>query len=84
MIPFFVGLLTCLAAFFRSPYNLGFEILALRQQLGVLKRKHPRPRVHPINSIRAGFGAGRKVAGGNWDSRISQDMLESNLHEARN
>src|SRR5438128_11803906 len=41
MIPFLIGLLTCLGAFFRSRYNLGIEILALRQQLGVLKRKHP-------------------------------------------
>jgi len=38
-------LLTCLSAFFRSRYNLGLEILALRQQLGVLKRRHPRPRL---------------------------------------
>jgi len=45
MIPFFVSFLTCLSAFFRSRYNLGLEILALRQQLGVLKRKHPRPRL---------------------------------------
>src|SRR5438067_9016882 len=45
MIPFLIGLLTCLGAFFRSRYNLGLEILALRQQLGVLKRKHPRPRL---------------------------------------
>jgi putative transposase len=29
--------------FFRSRYNLGLEILALRQQLDVLKRKTPRP-----------------------------------------
>jgi len=45
MIPFCVGFLTCLSAFFRSRYNLGIEILALRQQLSVLKRKHPRPRL---------------------------------------
>jgi hypothetical protein len=45
MIQFFVGFLTCLSAFFRSRYNLGIEILALRQQLCVLKRKHPRPRL---------------------------------------
>jgi hypothetical protein len=45
MIPFFVGFLTCLSAFFRSRYILGLEILALRQQLGVLKRKRPRPRL---------------------------------------
>jgi putative transposase len=45
MISFLIGLLTCLGAFFRSRYNLGLEILALRQQLGVLKRKNPRPRL---------------------------------------
>jgi putative transposase len=45
MIPFLIGLLTGLGAFFRSRYNLGLEILALRQQLGVLKRKHPRVRL---------------------------------------
>ena len=41
MIPIFLFL----SSFFRSRYNLGLEILALRQQLGVFKRKHPRPRL---------------------------------------
>jgi len=45
MMPYFVGFLTCLSAFFRSRYNLDIAILALRQQFGVLKRKHPRPRL---------------------------------------
>ena len=45
MIPFLTSFLTCPSAFFRSRYNLSLEILALRQQLGVLKRKHPRPRL---------------------------------------
>ena len=31
--------------FFRSRHNLGLELVALRQQLGVLKRKNPRPRL---------------------------------------
>ena len=43
MIPFFVGFLTCISAFFRFRYNLGFETLARRQQLGVFKQKHPHP-----------------------------------------
>src|SRR5262245_22596351 len=43
MIPLFI--LSCLSAFFRSRYNLALEILALRQQLGVLKRKRPHPRL---------------------------------------
>jgi len=45
MIPFLLSFLICLGAFFRSRYSLSLEILALRQQLGVLKRKHPRPRL---------------------------------------
>jgi putative transposase len=46
MIGYLPGLIACLGAFFRSRYSLGLEILALRQQLGVLKRKRPRPRLH--------------------------------------
>jgi putative transposase len=45
MIQFLFGLLTLLNSFFRSRYNLSLEILALRQQLGVLKRKNSRPRL---------------------------------------
>jgi transposase InsO family protein len=45
MIPFLLAVLTCLRSFFRSRYSLGIEIIALRQQLGVLKRKNPRPRL---------------------------------------
>jgi hypothetical protein len=40
MIPFFIGFLTCLNAFFRSRYNLSLEILALRQQLGVVPSQY--------------------------------------------
>jgi len=45
MISFFIDCLTCLSALVRSRYNLSLEILALRRQLGILKRKHPRPRL---------------------------------------
>jgi len=45
MIPLLIGMVSYLGVFFRSRYNLGLEILALRQQLGVLKRKNPRPRL---------------------------------------
>ena len=45
MIPFFLGFLPCLSAFFRSRYSLGLEIIALRQQLGIFKRRLPRPRM---------------------------------------
>src|SRR5215472_10582088 len=43
-----LGLLTrCL----RSPRSLFLENLALRQQLAVLKRKHPRPRMGGVDKI---------------------------------
>ena len=45
MISSLKGSLAFSSAFFRSRYNLSLEIIALRQQLAVLKRKHPRPRL---------------------------------------
>lgn len=45
MIAFVIGFLNCLSVSFRSRCSLALEILALRQQLGVLKRKTPRPRL---------------------------------------
>jgi hypothetical protein len=49
-----------------------------KQQLGQFSEA-----VHPNNSIRAGFGTCRQVAGGNCDSEIIQNVLECNLHEAK-
>src|ERR1051326_7149486 len=34
------------ASFFRFRRDLGLEVVALPQQLGVLKRKNPRPKLH--------------------------------------
>jgi putative transposase len=45
MIAFLIDFFAFLSAFLRSRSSLGLEIHALRQQLGVLKRKQPRPRL---------------------------------------
>jgi putative transposase len=45
MTPYFAGFFLFLCSFFLSRCNLGLEIIVLRQQLGVLSRKHPRPRL---------------------------------------
>jgi putative transposase len=45
MFTHLTGFFLFLSSFFRSRCNLGLEIMALRQQLGVLNRKHPRPRL---------------------------------------
>ena len=39
--------------------------------------------VHPNNSIRAGFGTGRRVAGGNWDSGLTRMCSKVHLQEPR-
>ena len=51
MMPFCLGSLTCLSGFSRSRYNLSLGIFALRQQLGVLKRKNPRARLRMQDRI---------------------------------
>ena len=45
MIRFLLAFLSWFSAFFRSRHDLGLELVALRQQVGVLKRKNPRPQL---------------------------------------
>jgi hypothetical protein len=47
MIPFSLGFLTCLTAFFRSRCSLSLEVIVLRHQLSILKQKDP----HPLQQI---------------------------------
>ena len=37
--------------FFRRRRDAAIEILALRQQLAVFKRKHPRPKLSPVDRL---------------------------------
>jgi hypothetical protein len=48
---FSFGFLTGLSGFFRSRYNLSLEICALRQELGVLKKKSSPSVANPGSSI---------------------------------
>ena len=43
LVEFILALLAALRVFFRSRGHTALEILALRQQVAVLKRKRPRP-----------------------------------------
>ena len=43
MLDFILAIAAALRVFFRSRADLALEILALRQQLAVFKRKRPRP-----------------------------------------
>ena len=48
VIEFIFSMLAVIRVFFRSRSDTAIEILALRQQVAVLKRKRPRP---PLNAI---------------------------------
>jgi hypothetical protein len=45
VLSFLLAFLTVVRVFVRSRADSALEVLALRQQLGVLKRKRPRPRL---------------------------------------
>jgi hypothetical protein len=47
MVQLFLAFLLALRIFFRARRDTALEILALRQQVAVLKRKRPRP---PLNA----------------------------------
>lgn len=47
MVQLLLSLLVAVRALFRTRTNVALEVLALRQQVAVLKRKRPRP---PLNS----------------------------------
>jgi len=44
-------LVTTTLRFFRDRGNLLLEILVLQQQLAVLKRKHPRPKLRALDKL---------------------------------
>ena len=50
------GLIARISAFFSAfsqHRDLALENLALRQQLAIFKRRHPRPRLRPTDRLRA-------------------------------
>ena len=51
MFEFILALLTSVPVFFRSRSEAALEILALRQQIVVLKRKRPRPRLNQFDRL---------------------------------
>src|ERR1700675_292693 len=49
MVPLALGVVAYLRAFVLPRHSLGLEAAALRQQLAVLKRKHPRARLRSLD-----------------------------------
>ena len=51
MLPVVLALIAAARVFFQSRTDIAVEVLALRQQLAVLKRKRPRPPLHPLDRL---------------------------------
>ena len=51
MVEFILALLAALRVFFRSRGDTALEILALRQQVAVLKRKRPHPNLRSADRL---------------------------------
>jgi hypothetical protein len=51
VLQFIVALLAAARVFFRSRHDTVLEILALRQQVAVLKRKRLRPRLNQVERL---------------------------------
>ena len=60
MIALALAVLAYCRAFFIGRHRLGLEVAALRQQLVVLKRKQPRPRLYDVDRA---FGSPSAVCG---------------------
>ena len=51
MLPFVLALIAAVRVFFHSRTDIAVEVLALRQQVAVLKRRRPRPPLHPLDRL---------------------------------
>jgi transposase InsO family protein len=51
VLEFIFSLIAAVRVFFRSRRDTALEVLALRQQLAVLKRKRPRPPLNPLDRL---------------------------------
>ena len=51
MIHLLLSLIAAARVFFQSRADIALEVLALRQQIGVLKRKRPRPQLRPLDRL---------------------------------
>ena len=51
VVPFFLAVIAAARVFLQSRTDMAVEILALRQQVAVLKRRRPRPPLHPLDRL---------------------------------
>ena len=51
MLPFVLAMIAAVRVFFQSRTDVAVEVLALRQQVAVLKRKRPKPPLCPLDRL---------------------------------
>ena len=51
VVPFFLAVIAAARVFLQSRTDMAVEILALRQQVAVLKRRRPKPPLHPLDRL---------------------------------
>jgi putative transposase len=51
MLPFVLALIAAARVFFQSRADIAVEVLALRRQVAVLKRRRSRPQLHPLDRL---------------------------------
>src|SRR6516225_6076737 len=51
MLPVLLALIAAARLFFQTRTDIAVEVLALRQQVAVLKRRRPRPQLHPLDRL---------------------------------
>jgi len=51
VIPVLLSLIAAVRVFFQTRTDIAVEVIALRQQVAVLKRKGPRPPLRPLDRL---------------------------------
>ena len=72
MLEFILVPLAAVRVFFRTRQDNAIEILALRQQLAVLKRKRPRPRLNSLDRL---FWTGLRRVWSRWAEVVDGELL---------
>src|SRR5215831_18234227 len=67
VLPFVLGLIAAARVFFQSRTDVAVEVLALRQQVAVLKRRRPRP---PLRSLDRLFWTVLRATWSRWKDAL--------------
>ena len=67
MLPSVLALIAAARVFFQSRTDIAVEVLALRQQVAILKRRRPRPPLRPLDRL---FWTLLRATGSRWKDAL--------------